>query len=174
MKTLSLSAAAALCLFVACSHTGRTPTSARIKLANEATAAFNRKDYATAQAKDEHAVRLEPGFAEAWVGYGMASARLGQTNRARRAYERALSLYEKRRRQNPSDANPVSQQIFLLVLLGRPGDAQALLQHARTNYPNDRQISTMEAHLAELGQGMERFEVRPGTAASKGRPPEGQ
>ncbi|HEX5398427.1 MAG TPA: tetratricopeptide repeat protein [Verrucomicrobiae bacterium] len=135
---------AAVALFASCTPADRTHVGPRSQqLAGESAKAFNTKDYATAQSLAARATATDPQFAEAWVGYGMASVRLGQSERARQAYERALSIYQARHRQDPSAANPIVQQIFLLTLLDRPAEAETLLKQARADYPNDPEIAQL-------------------------------
>jgi len=123
------------------------------QLASESAAAYNAKEFAKAQTLAAQATSTDPQFAEAWVAYGMASVRLGQTDLARQAYERALALHQARHRQNPSDANQVVQQIFLLILLGKPAEAETLLKQARAAYPNDQTIAKLAGDSAALSQG---------------------
>ncbi len=129
------------------------------QLASESAAALNTKDYAKAQTLAEQATSVDPQFAEAWVGYGMASVRLGQTDRAREAYEQALSLHQARHQQNPSDANQVVQQIFLLTLLGRPAEAETLLKQAQADYPSDQQIANLAKNFTTTKQGWQSWMV---------------
>jgi Flp pilus assembly protein TadD len=136
----------ALALLTSCRAAPRASTDSRKQqLASEIATAMNAKDYAKAQTPAAEATRIDPKFAEAWVGYGMASMRLGQPDHAREAYERALALHQARHRRNPSDANQVVQQIFVLTLLGRAAEAEKLLKQAHTDYPNDQQIAQLAA-----------------------------
>jgi Flp pilus assembly protein TadD len=142
MKFSHLIPVLAVALLTSCSSGSHDTTALTSQqLANESATAMNAKDYAKAHTMAKEATRIDPQFAEAWVSYGMASVSLGQTNQARHAYERALSLYQARHIQNPSDANPVFQQVFVLTLLGRPTEAQTLLKQAHADYPNDQQIT---------------------------------
>jgi len=129
------------------------------QLASESATALNAKDYAKAQTLARQATSIDPKFAEAWVGYGMASVRLGQTDQARAAYEQALSLHQARHRQNPSDANQVFQQIFLLTLLGRQTDAETLLKQAHIDYPSDQQIAKLAEDFTAMKQGCQSWVV---------------
>ena len=133
------------------------------QLAIDSAAAFNSKDYTNAQALAAEATKIDPQFAEAWVGYGMASVRLGQTDQAREAYERALSLHQAHHLQNPSDANQVVQQIFLLTLLGRPTESETLLKQAHTDYPSDQTITKLAEDFTTIKQGWRSWmvEVKP-------------
>ena len=129
------------------------------QFASESATALNAKDYTKAQTLARKATSIDPKFAEAWVGYGMASVRLGQTDQARAAYEQALSLHQARHLQNPSDANQVFQQIFLLTLLGRQTDAETLLKQAHTDYPSDQQIEKLAGDFTTMKQGWESWTV---------------
>jgi hypothetical protein len=141
---------------------GGTPKKSRSvqKLPAAIAAAMNANDFARVQSLAAEVTRQDPQFAEAWVAEGMASARLGQSDRVRQDYERALRLYADKSRQNPSDANPVCQQIFLLALLDRPREAETLLAQARTSYPNDRQLATMAEHFPEMRIGFTNWMVK--------------
>lgn len=149
MNAASLSALVSLMVFTSCTPTSRVTESSRSReLAAESAAAFIARDDVSAQKLAAEATRLDPEFAEAWVTYGMASIRLGQAERAREAYERALSLHETRHREHPAGSNHVAQQIFLLALLDRTAEAEALLQRARADYPNDPQVTRLAEHFA--------------------------
>jgi Flp pilus assembly protein TadD len=150
----------AVAFLVSCTPAAHTNVSSRsTQLASESAAAFNAKEYVKAQTLAEEATSADPQFAEAWVGYGMASVRLGQTDHARQAYEQALSLHQARHRQNPSDADQVVQQIFLLTLLGRPTEAETLLKQASTDYPNDQTIAKLAGDFAATKQRWQNLAV---------------
>ena len=159
MKIASLTLLA-LALVTSCTRTPSNATASRSQqLASQSAAALNAKDYSQAQSLAAQATHIDPQFAEAWVGYGMASVRLGQTDRAREAYEHALSLLQTRHGANPSDANQVLQQIFVLSLLGRSGEAEAMLKQAQAGYPNNQQISKLAENISEAGQGWASWSV---------------
>ena len=160
MKIKHLIAVITVGLLTSCSpapHHANTSTPQQ--LASESATALNAKDYAKAQALAKEATDIDPKFAEAWVSYGMASLRLGHADQARAAYEQALSLYQARHLQNPSNANQVVQQIFLLRLLGRQADAEALLKQAHTNYPSDQTITKLTGDFAAMKQGWQSWMV---------------
>ena len=119
------------------------------QFAYAAATAANAGDFALAQSNAARVTELEPSFAEAWVAYGMASVRLGQVEQAKVAYERGLALHQARHRNDPEDANQVLQQIFVLSLLGRSDEAQALLKQAQTEYPYDEQLALLSKSFAE-------------------------
>lgn len=134
----------ALSLLTSCTDSPSSTTKTRAQeFASQSSIAFNAMDYAKAQSLAAQATKINPEFAEAWIGYGMASVRLQQNDVARKAYERALSLYQARQRADPDDANNELQQIFTLSLLRRTNEAAALLKQAKTDYPNDPQISRL-------------------------------
>jgi len=164
MKFAHLIPVLAVVLLTSCSPAPRDATaSTPQQLASDSATALNVKDYAKAQALAKQATDIDPKFAEAWVGYGMASVRLGHADQARVAYERALSLHQARHLQNPSDANQVVQQIFLLTLLGRQADAETLLKQARTDYPSDQTITKFTEDFTTTKQGWQSWmvEVKP-------------
>jgi tetratricopeptide (TPR) repeat protein len=130
-------------------------------LAAQSAAALEAKDYATAQKSAAEATRLDPQFEEAWVGYGMASARLGQADQAREAYQRALALHDTRLRQGTPQASQVFYEIFLLSLLGHADAAESLLQRARAIFPDDPQISILASHWTEFQRLWEGWTVKP-------------
>jgi Flp pilus assembly protein TadD len=150
----------AVAFLVSCTPAARTNVVSRSQqLASDSAAAFNAKDYGKAQTLAAEATSIDPQFAEAWVGYGMASVHLGQTDNARQAYERALALHQARHRQNPSVPDQVVQQIFLLTLLGRPAEAETLLKQARVDYPNDQTIAKLAKDFTVMKKGWESWIV---------------
>ncbi|HUA39397.1 MAG TPA: tetratricopeptide repeat protein [Candidatus Sulfopaludibacter sp.] len=161
MKIACLIPVLAVALLASCApapHDANATTSQQ--LANESSAALNAKDYVKAQMLAKRATSVDPKFAEAWVGYGMASARLGQTDRARAAYEQALSLHQARHLQDPSDGDQVVQQIFLLTLLGRQAEAETLLKQAHTDYPSDQAITKMVENFTTMKQGWQSWVLK--------------
>jgi tetratricopeptide (TPR) repeat protein len=160
MKLPPLIPILALALLASCAS---APPAASIprqqQLADEGAAAMFAKDYAKAQALTAEAIGIDPQFAEAWAGYGMASASLGQADHARQGYERALALYQARHLKNPSDANPVLQQVFLLTVLGRPAEAEALLKQARADYPKDEQLGKMTGDFTAMKEAWKSWTV---------------
>jgi len=167
MKLAPIAWLAALALFTSCvtspSGTPATPApppKTAQELAGECAAAPSHRDFAKAQTAAAQATQLNPQFEEAWVGFGMASVRLGQSDLARAAYGRALELHQTRRLQAPPDAGQVYQEIFLLSLLGRSAEADALLKRARAEFPNDPQIITLSGNFAQIKQTWELWTVK--------------
>ena len=151
-----------LLLVSSCTQKPSSATVARShKLASQSAAALNAKDYEQAESLAAQATIIDPEFAEAWVGYGMASVRLGQTDLARDAYERALALYKAGHRSCPFDANQVLQQVIVLTFLERSYEAEALLRQAQIEYPKDKQISKLAENYNETKQGLTSWSVGP-------------
>ena len=123
-------------------------------------AAIRINDFNKAQSLAAEATQQSPQWAEAWVADGMASARLEQFDRAQQAYERALSLYQAKSRENPSDANSVFQQIYLLTLLNWSDEAKTKLEQARKKYPDDNQLATLSEHFSEVKSGLTNWMVK--------------
>jgi len=130
------------------------------RLASQCKAALVAKDYAGAQAAAAAALRLDPEYEEVWVAYGMACLRLGDADRARRSYERALAVHQARERKGNPDAGQAYEEIYLLLLLGRSADAEALLNRACAAFPNDRALSTLSTLFPEFKQNWEAWTVR--------------
>ncbi len=116
--------------------------------ADQSALAFNAGDFALARTNAARATELDSYFAEAWVALGMASVRLGDMDQAKAAYEHALAVHQARHRSDPADSNQVFQQIYVLSLLGRSDEAQALLTQALTEYPDDKQIARLHESFA--------------------------
>jgi Flp pilus assembly protein TadD len=158
MKITYLIAVLAVVVLASCAPAPHDATaSTPQQLASESATALNAKDYTKAQTLARQATSIDPKFAEAWVGYGMASVRLGQTDPARAAYEQALSLHQARHLQNPSDANQVVQQIFLLTLLGRQAEAETLLKQAHADYLSDQTLTKLAEDFTKTKQGWQNW-----------------
>jgi hypothetical protein len=116
-----------------------------------AAKAMNAGDLERAHALLAEAVKLDPDFAEAWAGMGMACVKVGDYKRAEEFYERALSLHQERYRNEPSNAGYSLQQIFLLALLGRDDEAKRLLSQPRCDeigYSGLRGVLSQALHSA--------------------------
>lgn len=148
-------------LVTSCASSPSDATKTRTQeFASQGAIAFKTMDYAKVQSLAAQAPKVYPEFAEAWVGFGMASVRLKQTDVARKAYERALSLYQVRQRANPDNANNELQQIIVLSLLGRTDKAAALLKQAQSDYPNDPQISRLAENYPSITDGLANLSVQ--------------
>jgi tetratricopeptide (TPR) repeat protein len=137
-----------------------TTVSRTEQLASQCKAALVAKDYAGAQTAAAAALRLDPQYEEVWVAYGMASLRLGQEDRARQSYERALAVHQSREIKAKPDASQLYQEIYLLLLLHRSFEAESLLNRACAAFPNDRPLSTLSALFPEFKQNWEPWMVK--------------
>lgn len=159
MKITPLILILSLALLASCTRSNHADAAWLQELAGQGVAALNAQDYTTAQTLAGEATRLKPQFAEAWVLMGMASVKLGQVDRAREAYEQALSLHQERLRQNPSDAHQVIQQIFLLGLLGQADAAESRWQRAQMDFPGEPQLEKLAGDFAAFKESWEEWRV---------------
>jgi Flp pilus assembly protein TadD len=96
---------------------------------------MQKNDNANAASLLRQATELKPDFAEAWVGLGMAEVQLSQIEKARSAYVQALTLHSERYKRTQAP-NELQQQAFVLLLLGRADDAEALLAQGKQKHAN--------------------------------------
>lgn len=115
----------------------------------QASTALSQDKFPEAERLYDIIVRNRPDFAEAWTSRGMAAAALGDFNVAKESYKRAFSLYCIAYTSKP-EPNPLQQQVFLLVLLGRQEEAGRLLGEAVLKYPNSVQFKNMSGALPQL------------------------
>ena len=85
---------------------------------------YFRESAETARVHYEEAIRLSPGFARAWNGFGnLLKERLGKFEEAEQAYRRAIDL-------DPTDANPWYCLGNLSVQTGKSEDAETAYYRA--------------------------------------------
>ena len=130
------------------------------ELGAECQRALEAGDYAGARATAAEALHLDPQYEEAWVAFGMASVRLGQPDKARESYERALALHRSSAGRTRPDASQAYYEVFLLSLLSRYGEAEALLKRARADFPTDQQLSTLADLFPEFVQNWGHWTVK--------------
>ncbi len=103
-----------------------------------AESALLQGEWATADESFHEAILLDPDRAEAWIGRGMTLTRLDEKESARKHYEEALLLYEKRPPMDEfSKFEPIRRRIMLLVLLDRKEEAMALANATADNNPDE-------------------------------------
>lgn len=102
----------------------------------KASKAFKTKDYSTAESHFKTVVNLKPYFAECWVGLGMCLAKQGKNDEAKRAFEKALSIHQKRYKQSPKDYNELWQQVIVLIFLNRKSEADTILKIGIKKFPD--------------------------------------
>jgi Flp pilus assembly protein TadD len=83
------------------------------------------------------ALLLDQERAEAWIGRGMTQTKLGDPEYARKHYNTALGLIEKRLEENPLAPDLLRGQIMLLVLLNRSSEARSVAEEAALVHPNE-------------------------------------
>lgn len=145
MKFISLGLVAAVLLLGAgCGRKGKDITELERKqaanLASEAQFAVTLRDYARAEPLFAQAAQLTPDTGQYWVNLGVARVRLGNKSGAKSAYEKALAAYRDAAKEEPEASDPVLQEIYVLTLLGRQGDATKRLERALKDRPNDRAL----------------------------------
>lgn len=121
--------------------------------------AINKGEFENARSLLEKAIKLKPDFAEACVSHGMASVCLWDYVTAKNSYEQALSFHAKRYQNEPSNANHVQQQIFVLVLLGRSAEAKQLLTEAQSRHSGDNQLNTFARGFSSLKESMAKYTI---------------
>jgi tetratricopeptide (TPR) repeat protein len=110
--------------------------------ASEANFAISVRDYARAENLLAQATAVCPDTPEYWIGLGAARRRLDNRSGAKAAYEEALKASRAASKRDAKNPQPLLQQVYVLALLGREADARALLDKARTTYPENRNIRT--------------------------------
>jgi tetratricopeptide (TPR) repeat protein len=109
-------------------------------LASEADFAVTLRDFTRAEGLFAQATALCPDAGDYWLNLGSMRMRLGQRATAKTAYRQALSAYENAAKKDKADVEAALQQVYVLALLGRTADAQALLAKLPERYPNERQV----------------------------------
>lgn len=143
-------------VLVGCSR--QNPVTAQ-ELCNKASFAMQEDDHASAASLLRQATELKPDFAEAWVGLGMALVQMNQIAKARSAYECALALHSERYKHTQS-TNELQQQAFVLLLLGKPDEAEALLVNGRQTHPNATILQTFADAFPELAKcGVQEWQI---------------
>jgi Flp pilus assembly protein TadD len=121
------------------------------QLCNDASSAMQEDDHARAASLLRQAIGIKPEFAEAWVSLGMTLVRMNQNEEARSTYERALELHVQRY-TNTHSPNELQQQAFVLLLLDRYPEAEALLANGKHAHPGDASLQTFADNLPELAK----------------------
>lgn len=128
-------------LWVSCKPKPREVSSVEraqaLQLASDAQISAQLRDYAKAVEALSRATQLDPEVPAYWSGLGVNRMRQGDKSGARKAYEKAVSIYEDLAKKDPKDAVPLLKQIEALVLLGRVEDARKVLQRALREFPRD-------------------------------------
>lgn len=101
---------------------------------SEAQFASTMRDWARAEELMAKATALCPDNGEYWLNLGSFRRRLDNLNGARSAYESAVKAYGAAYKANPSNPQPLMQQIYVYSLLGKPKDALKALRQVHEDH----------------------------------------
>ena len=111
-----------------------------LQLATEAQGSALLRDYAAAEKALAKAVELDPEVVGFWSALGANRVRLGDKSGARKAYKRLLEIHEKAYKKDTKNIDALLDQVEPLVLLGRADDARKLIEKARRDFPDNRDV----------------------------------
>lgn len=111
-------------------------------LLSEAQFAMQIREFSRAEELIQRALKLREDLPEYWVSLGMARRRQDNTSGARKAYERALEMHRDRYDENKKPEE-LSQQAFVLALLGKTEDALKLLAKGLEDHPDSAVMKKM-------------------------------
>lgn len=111
---------------------------------------FAQGEWAAARTLFEEVVAGEPAIAEAWVGIGITSAKLGDQPYSIRALKIAEGLYESRYNET-ADPHALLNQAFAVGLSGDIERAEGLLQLGRERHPEYEGFSVLANELKPAG-----------------------
>jgi len=104
---------------------------------SEAEFAVAMRDWKRAEGLYSRAADLCPDSGETWLNLGIVRMRLENRTGARAAYKSALSAYEAKSELDPANSQAVLRRVYVLVILGRVGEARSAVDKARSRYPED-------------------------------------
>jgi tetratricopeptide (TPR) repeat protein len=111
-------------------------------LISEAQFAMTVREWARAEGLLVKAVAVAPQ-GDSWLSLGGVRMRLNNRDGAREAYQSALKAFEQESAQNYKASEPWVKQAFVLGLLGRKSDSQAVIARAAKIFPNDAKIRAL-------------------------------
>ncbi|HRE81372.1 MAG TPA: hypothetical protein PLN52_10010 [Opitutaceae bacterium] len=113
--------------------------------AGEAAFALQLRDYPRAAEALSKALKLRDDIPDWWMDYGVVQKLAGNLSEAKKGYQKALALHEKRYAltKEPMQLMP---QIHMLLLLSREKDARAVLEKALKAHPSDRHLKEFSDH----------------------------
>jgi serine/threonine protein kinase/tetratricopeptide (TPR) repeat protein len=118
------------------------------------------KQYSEACQALEKAVALNPNDTVTAVSLGDAYRGSGQADKARAAYEKAISVGFKELQTNPQDATVMAEIALAYAKLGNAQEADTFVQRARSQRKNDVNILYAEAVVSALaGKSSRAFEL---------------
>jgi Flp pilus assembly protein TadD len=107
---------------------------------SEAEFAVTLKDWPRAEGLYAKAAALCPDMAENWVRLGVVRVRMHNSDGARDAYKSALSAFKDDFKRDPTNSGAVIRGATVLVILGRPDDARAMVAKAYSDHPDDHRL----------------------------------
>ena len=109
---------------------------------SEAQFSMQIREYARAEELFQKAIAVRGDYPEYWVALGMARRDQDNTGGARKAYKKALDLFEDRYDRDKNDED-LGQEAWVLALLGRTDDAVALLNKSLKKHPDSAYLRKM-------------------------------
>lgn len=144
MKTRALIVLAVLASLVAGGCKAKQPTSLERKeaatLVSEAEFALQLKDFARVEGLFTKAASLCPDAGKFWVDLGSIRMRMGKKELGREAYKSGLAAYAAAVAADPKEPQLLLLQVHVLALLGRTGEARAMLAKAQKIFPEHRVV----------------------------------
>lgn len=135
-----------VCIFflIGCGRRPKEITSLQRKeaetLASEADFAMTLRDLPRTEALLTKVVALCPDEGEYWTNLGAVRMRLGDREKAKSAYQSALTAYKDASKAEPKNPELILQQVYVLALLGRVDEARKLVEQTQKKMPEDRVI----------------------------------
>jgi len=111
-------------------------------LTSEAQFAMQINEFARAEELMQRALKLREDMPEYWVTLGMARRKQDNKEGARSAYKTALEMHADRYKED-HQVEQLAQQAFVLALLGRGTEANALLAQGLKDHPDDPVMKKM-------------------------------
>lgn len=126
-----------LFFLLSCSHTDTGSVKTLWLQANMAS--FERK-YDEALDLLKEANKKDPEFAPAWLSKGMVYKRLQDEDLARKCYEVALLIYQKKHSASPENLDYVKGYAEALSLLGFKEESMRVLDKAIARFPREKDL----------------------------------
>ena len=114
------------------------------------TAYFFLKRYAEAAEAFEKAAALSPNDTQLIVNLGDAYRALGQADKAREQYQKAISVGYRELQTNPQDAAVLAEIALSYAKVGNAQDAESFIKRARTQDQKDVTIAYTEVQINAL------------------------
>jgi len=109
---------------------------------SEAQFSMQIHEYARAEELYKKAIALNEDYPEYWVALGMSCRRQDNKDGARKAYQKAMGLIDKRYAAE-KDEKDLGQKAWVMALLGNPDEAVQFLQKSLKDHPDSAYLKTM-------------------------------